>query len=539
MAIRHADKHAATYGSERIVCASGISPSGAIHVGNLREVMTVHLVADELRRRDLDVEHIHSWDDFDRLRKVPAGVPAGFEEYIGQPLAEIPDPFDEHASYADRFIAEFERATKSLGIEMRAIRQREAYRSGSYRDAIKLAMARRTQIFDRLAAYQTPGRHQEPIEQRRANYYPFQVYCHSCNRDLTKISRYEEDSATVHYECTACGHRHSFSLDAEVPGKLAWKVDWPMRWKHEGVTFEPGGDDHATPGSSFTIGREIVREIFSGIAPCFVQYAFVGVSGMAKMSSSSGGGTTPSSALRVVEPAILRWLYIRRDVRQKFQINLDGELLRVYDEWDKLHKRVTDGNASEKQAWEHNVACQTTSAAISQTPRPVSFRALSSIADIANADTDQIIRIVGDHVDGEEIGKSSLEPRLSCALNWLREHVPPDERTTVRESFHSEAWAALSAAHKESVQRLVELLDDHWSLDGLTKLIYGVPKLQLGLEFDAPPSEAIKTAQRDFFVTLYTLLVDSDTGPRLPTLLLALGRTKIRQLLVPPGPPDR
>lgn len=33
-----------------LVCASGISPSGRIHLGNLREVMVPHFVADELRR---------------------------------------------------------------------------------------------------------------------------------------------------------------------------------------------------------------------------------------------------------------------------------------------------------------------------------------------------------------------------------------------------------------------------------------------------------------------------------------------------------
>ena len=38
-----------------IVCASGLSPSGPIHLGNLREVMTPHLVADEIRRRGVDV----------------------------------------------------------------------------------------------------------------------------------------------------------------------------------------------------------------------------------------------------------------------------------------------------------------------------------------------------------------------------------------------------------------------------------------------------------------------------------------------------
>ena len=31
---------------ETIVCASGISPSGPIHLGNFRELITPHLVAD-------------------------------------------------------------------------------------------------------------------------------------------------------------------------------------------------------------------------------------------------------------------------------------------------------------------------------------------------------------------------------------------------------------------------------------------------------------------------------------------------------------
>ncbi|MBO0783050.1 MAG: hypothetical protein J2P37_29905, partial [Ktedonobacteraceae bacterium] len=55
----------------RIVCSSGISPSGPIHLGNLREIMTVHLVTEELKARGWQAEHIHVWDDFDRLRKVP------------------------------------------------------------------------------------------------------------------------------------------------------------------------------------------------------------------------------------------------------------------------------------------------------------------------------------------------------------------------------------------------------------------------------------------------------------------------------------
>ena len=74
---------------------------------------------------------------------------------------------------------------------------------------------------------------------------------------------------------------------------------------------------------------------------------------------------------------------------------------------------------------------------------------------------------------------------------------------------------------------------DDWSLEGLTTLLYGIPKLQRGLPISAPPTDELKVAQRAWFALLYQLLVGKDTGPRLPTLVLALGQDRIRSLLAP------
>ncbi|NND65128.1 MAG: lysine--tRNA ligase [Gammaproteobacteria bacterium] len=536
MTERHAQKHRPDQGS--IVCASGISPSGPIHIGNLREEMTVHLVAEELRRRGHTVDHIHSWDDFDRLRKIPASVPKEFEKYIGQPLAEIPDPFDEHPSYADRFISDFEQSMEQLGVEMRSIRQAKAYRNGAYVEQIKLALEKRAVIFDCLVQYQTEGRHEESLEARREKYYPFQIYCHACNRDSTVISNYQADTATLSYACTTCKHEATFSLNDECPGKLVWKADWPMRWHFEKVAFEPGGDDHGTPGSSYTVGKEIIRDVYDDVAPCFIKYAFVGMGGATKISSSSGGGATPADALRVLEPAMLRWLYVRRDAGQQFNVEFGDELIRAYDEWDKLSTQVANETASEKQIKIYNTAKHTATAEVRTSDTPVSFRLLSSVADIANGDLKQILRIVGDHLDDHEIDKDSLEPRLSCALNWLEEYVPTDQRTHVQASFDQTTWDQLEEQQKECVSRFIEMADTQWDLKNLTSLVYGVPKLSLGFELDSPPNDDIKTAQRSFFVAMYQLMVDSETGPRLPTLLLSLGQERVLGLLTPPATPS-
>jgi len=82
---------------------------------------------------------------------------------------------------------------------------------------------------------------------------------------------------------------------------------------------------------------------------------------------------------------------------------------------------------------------------------------------------------------------------------------------------------------------LLDGLDATWSLEGLTTLVYGVPKRMLGLPPDIKPTPELRAAQRSFFALLYRLLVGRDTGPRLPTLLLAIGADRVRELLPLPG----
>jgi lysyl-tRNA synthetase class 1 len=63
--------------------------------------------------------------------------------------------------------------------------------------------------------------------------------------------------------------------------------------------------------------------------------------------------------------------------------------------------------------------------------------------------------------------------------------------------------------------------------------VYAVPKMRLGLPLDVKPTPELKAAQRAFFALVYRLLIGRDTGPRLPTLLLATGPDRVRTLLAP------
>ncbi|WP_435246261.1 lysine--tRNA ligase [Streptomyces sp. NRRL F-5630] len=544
-----------------VVVASGLSPSGPIHLGNLREVMTPHLVADEIRRRGYEVRHLISWDDYDRYRKVPNGV-EGVDEswaaHIGKPLTSVPAPKGSaYPNWAEHFKAAMVDALADLGVEFDGISQTAQYTAGVYREQILHAMRERGRIDAILDQYRTKKdpkgakKSQKPLDEAEVEaaegsgaaseddgsggaggYYPYKPYCGNCAKDLTVVTAYDDESTELSYTCADCGFSETVRLSEFNRGKLVWKVDWPMRWAFEGVIFEPSGVDHSSPGSSYVVGGQIVREIFDGTQPIGPMYAFVGISGMAKMSSSKGGVPTPADALRIMEAPLLRWLYARRRPNQSFKIAFDQEIQRLYDEWDKLGAKVADGSALPADTAAYTRAVGTAAGPLPATPRPLPYRTLASVADITAGAEDQTLRILGELDPNHPLASlDEVRPRLDRAEAWISTYVAADQRTVVRTEPDAELLGSLGETDRESLRLLAEGLSTHWSLDGLTTLVYGVPKIMAGLDPEAKPTPELKTAQRTFFALLYRLLVGRDTGPRLPTLLLAVGAERVRFLL--------
>ena len=526
-ALRHARE------GETITCSSGASPSGPVHLGNLREFLTVHFVADELRRRDLPVRHLHVWDDYDRFRKVPAGVDASWADHIGRPLSAVPDPWDCHASWAEHFKEPLRDALHELGVDMEEVSQTERYRAGAYREPILTAVRHRDDIEAVLARHRTKQVEAEPDSPAADDLerFPFKAYCRQCGRDTTTPSSYDEETTDLAYTCSTCGFEGVTNLTTQNEGKLVWKVDWPMRWAFEHVDFEPAGMDHATPGSSFTVGHELVESVFGMPRPAWFGYGFVGFAGTQKMSSSAGGAPTAADALRVLEAPILRWLYVRRNPRQTFDIDFGPEVVRLYDEWDALGRKAASGKHDGAVLAHARASATATAGALPTSPVTVPFRVLSSVADVTAGSSSLISGIVSDlgypHDSVEE-----LQPRLSKAMQWMSEFVPASDRTTVRSSPDPTALQSLSSQEAEWLRLLLTgLPEGDLELDAVTALVYGVPKLARGLPLDSPPTDEVKADQKEFFRLLYHLLVDAERGPRLPTLIVALGSAQVRSLL--------
>jgi lysyl-tRNA synthetase, class I len=543
-----------------IVVASGISPSGPIHMGNLREVFTTHLVAEALRRHGHEVVHLHSWDDYDRFRKVPHGVDPSFAEHIGRPLVDVPDPWGCHDSWSTHFKEPVLETFAALGAEVETISQAERYRSGVYRDEVLRAVRHRAEIDAVLEKYRTKKVEPDPTPDDEhaaqeaeamadsvahddeaaagaagVGYFPFKPYCRDCGRDTTTVTAYDDETTDLAYTCSVCDYHGTTNLATQDPaidgGKLVWKADWPMRWAFEHVDFEPAGMDHATPGSSFTVGHELVESVWDYPRPAWFGYGFVGFAGVQKMSSSAGGAPTAQDALQVLEPGILRWLYVRRQPRQTFDIDFGPEVVRLYDEWDALGRKATDPEKRDVQVLAYERAASTATAGPLPAPEVVvPFRMLSSVADVTAGSAEQISRIVN-HLGYPHDSVDQLEPRLSRAVAWTERYVPAADRTTVRAEPDLAAIEALSSREREWVALLLQGLQGDLELEQVTSLVYGVPKLARGMSLDEKPTDEVKADQKEFFRLLYHLLVDAERGPRLPTLIVALGSDRVRSLL--------
>jgi lysyl-tRNA synthetase class 1 len=148
---------------------------------------------------------------------------------------------------------------------------------------------------------------------------------------------------------------------------------------------------------------------------------------------------------------MLRWLYARRLPSQSFAIDLKPPAVqRLYDEWDQFVTRAARPDATAADRATLGACLRTSSAAISTSPLPVSFRLLASAADLTQGNRAQIARLVEEHLGQAEPAQpsdqliESVEPRLTCAINFATRLLAPADRTRVNEAFDTEVWYSLS-----------------------------------------------------------------------------------------------
>ncbi len=510
---------------EIYTAAAGISPSGDVHFGNFRDVMTAYAVLEELKSRGKKTKFIFSWDNFDRFRKVPAGIDASFEKYIGLPLTSVPDPLGKYPSYARCKEIEFENAMNDLGIELEYRYQTDEYKAGKYSELIEKALQNREEIAEILLDFMTEkGKEEKEIDpdEYKKNFYPITVYSRFTGKDNTKILSYDGKNA-ITYKCIDTGNEETIDFTKDHIVKLAWKADWPMRWKYEGVVFEPGGKDHASPGGSYDVSSVISQKIFERPAPIFVGYEFIGIQGLGgKMSGSKGNAITPSELLKIYEPELLKWLYLRRLPHQAFTLAFDSEIYRQYEEFDRELSEYRDEKLDLSRA-KGLALCFNDRKLLSQKNIPIPFRQAVAFGQIMQWNENKLLELL--EAVGLQYDSASISKRIKNAEAWLLIYNP-DQMIKIRTELNNTYVTAMTEEAKINIKKFRENIKSEFSsVEELEKIMYEIPKdINITDKENAP-------RQRAFFKDVYNLLISADTGPRLSTFIWALPREKVLNLL--------
>ncbi len=469
------------------VCAAGIGVSGILHIGNFRDAITVDLVIRALKDKKKKTRFIYSWDNFDRFRKVPKNLPRSYEKYIGMPVSEIPSPFGE-GNYSEYFENKFKEELEKVGINPEFISQSFMYRKCKYARLIKVALEKREEIMKILNRYR-----KEPLKK---DWYPIMVYCEKCKKDSTKIigvKGYE-----IEYECK-CGFRKKIDYRKKGLVKLAWRVDWPMRWRYEKLDFEPGGADLGAAGGSMVTSDEIVKKIFKYEPPLHVYYEWVRIKGGKEFSSSAGNALTINEVLEVYEPEILRYLFVSTKPKTAFQISFDNDVIKVYEEFDSLEKDYYEGEANQRDKRIYELSQLKPLPKKKNKPKKTSFRHLITLVQIGKI---------------KDLNKQD-KLRAEKVSNWLEKYASNDMKFKVQEKIKTK----LNEKEKSALIELRERLKKkNYAEKELFNEFYKI-------------CEKTDIKNKEFFNVAYRVIINKNKGPRLASLILTVGKEKIIKLL--------
>ena len=223
--------------------------------------------------------------------------PALFERYrpfCGRPIAEVPDPFECHESYAAHFAEAWKERLHGLGIHPIVIDTYQAYRRGHYAPFLRTTFENHREIQNALAT-------------RFEDFTLRSVYRPQCPHclcvDATRVQGIE--AGLMRFDCERCGHGATSEI-AEVRGKLSWKLDCAARWNLYGVDLEVFSKVHVAERGTLSVSRFISREFFGGRIPVSVTYGQVLID-----------REVSHRLLEVLPPALLRKLLLtdlRRDL---------------------------------------------------------------------------------------------------------------------------------------------------------------------------------------------------------------------------------
>lgn len=490
----------------------GIAASGFPHIGNLSDAARSFAVTQALKEQGVPSELIAFADDKDGLRKVPVGLPASLEKYLGQPVTEIPDLYGCHKSYGEHMTLLLRDALDKCGLEYKFISGAEGYRKGLFNEEIKMVLTNAKRIGEIMK--------EEVGQEKFLEALPYFAVCENCGRIYTtKAYEFLPVENKILYKCEGmevkerwlegCGHRGEVDY-RKGEGKLSWKGEFAVRWKALDIRFEAYGKEVA---DSVRVNDRICREILNWEPPLHAKYElFLDKSGK-RMSKSAGVVFTPQTWLMYGSPQSLMLLMLKRFVGTRA---LDVMDIPIYmDELDNLEdvyfgkKQAKNKREQEKLRglYEYCYAMKPPTEPSLHVP----YNLLTYLVRVAPKTfeekyTAEKLQDSGYLRQGQSFDEN-LKKRVGYALNWTRDFKEIKE-----------AAVPLEEEEKHAIIDFVETLKVENEVDRIQNAIFNTAK-----KYNLHPAHLFKA--------IYSVLIGVPQGPRLGPYIIAMGKQNVIEAL--------
>ena len=491
------------------------SLSGVLHIGRLSDTIRGESVVIALNDAGVKTRFIWVAENMDPLRKVPKGVPADFEKYLGVPVTDIPDPEGCHSSYAEHHTEEYFKVVNQFVVtKMEKFSMREEYKKGNFNSFIRKILDKIDEVREIQNKYRT-----NPLKR---GWSPWTPICGNCGKIVTPhIINFQDGIVT--YVCrdyefetsiaTGCGFQGE-NNPLKGNGKLMWKSEWASQWARWQVVSEGAGKEYQVPNSAWWINGEIVEKILDYPMPVPVFYEHIMIDNQ-KMSASVGNVVYPKDWLEVAPPELLRLFYNKRLMTTRSFSWKD--LPNLYDEYDKIAKVYFNelNLENKKEETHYKRLFKISHGKEIEKPINLSFSHAAVIAQIF-PDEESAIESMEKTGHYDKESHNIIFERLRKAKIWLRKHAPDELKFEVQR--HAPKNIELSLKEKNALHTIAKSLKEkEYDEKSLFEEFYNVSK---GLDLQS----------QDFFKAAYKVLLNKKRGPKLAPFIIALGKDKVINL---------
>ncbi len=489
---------------------SGLGASGLPHIGSVGDAIRSFGIKLALESAGFKSELVAYSDDFDGLRKVPAGFPSWLTEYISQPVSRIPDPFNCHSSYADHVGYLLRESLDKLGIEYRFQSGSEAYKAGLLNDQIRKILSNSAEIGKKIKELVGQSKYEETL--------PYTTVCEQCKRIYTTQSiSFDPATDKVRYRCVGtklgerfvkgCGHEGEVKI-TEGNGKLMWKVEFAARWAALDIRFEAYGKELT---DSVKINDWVAENVLDYPPPYHARYELFQDKSGRKISKSTGNLVTPAEWMEYASAESLRLLMYKRIIGAR-SVSI-ADIPTYMEDFDDLEEyyfsRKKDPNPMKdsrlRGLYEYTMFLKTPKVPESHVP----YRLLAQLARVAPQSA------VEDFVVKRLVSYGMVKgpvPDLTAKIRWASKWA---SREGGREKAEVELSGPASKALAEFAKAIAELS--------------GPDEIQ-NAAFEALKRNGLKPSE--FFTAAYGILLGSDRGPRLGPYVVDAGPREVSEELL-------